>query len=165
MRLLLFLAIASAVATPADEPPEHIAGTWTIAAHECPNICAMDDLEADTYLNLELRFDSGYAGSTRGNCREPKYQSTPVTSGMKPEKGDFLLPPYTIVDVLCDDKYWAGPGLLLFVADGGKIFTQWDGVVFELRRQPNSPLKLTSSLSRSLLAQGLRQPVRSLCTR
>ncbi len=116
-------------------------GTWVVAGHSCPHICAMSNEEAGAWIGREVRISATAVSFADSSCPNAMYVRSsrsvdeffrdwrvlPATLGIEQD-------PVVEVAVRCGGEEWVAPGSLLIVKGPGELLTVWDGVFFELRR-------------------------------
>ncbi len=106
----------------------------------------MDDAQAATWHGRVVRFGAAEATSGADTCRSPAYgyRTVPADSflnaGFRISGSALGLLDSTsrvgLTQVSCGGANWAAPGGQLLWLTENRAYTVWDGVFFELRRQP-----------------------------
>ncbi len=136
-------------AEPTPEAPglRNVIGEWMIVDHRIPGISAMIDQEVARRHGRRIRFGTETATSHRATCRQPRYRhrTVPASAFLADQ---FRIAPadlglqsparLELTEVFCAGTRWAAPGGRLIRVPGGRLYTVWDGVFFELRRLANS---------------------------
>ena len=121
-------------------------GTWTVVGHYIPGISAMSDTEAATHHGELVRLTEGEAASSGERCDAPTY-STRTVQADRFIAEEFRLPSeslpalqgteeMTVIEVSCGGSHWGAMGALLLVISPNRALAPWDGVFFDLRREP-----------------------------
>lgn len=132
----------------AEQRPAAPLGDWIVGGHRIPGASAMNDDQAMVWHGRSARFTSGIAIFDADTCRTPvydarelrgdsllavDYHADPAVFGLKPGAS------IRRIEVRCDTMASTGPGAVLLEMPSGTLFTVWDGVFFELRRNVPSP--------------------------
>lgn len=123
-------------------------GDWKVGGHRIPGVSAMKDSGAMAWHGRSARFTTGMAVFDDDTCHTPTYDTRDLRGDSllavdyRADPAVFGLRPGAAIrriEIRCGDSPWSGPGGVLFVMPSGTLFTVWDGVFFELRRNAPSP--------------------------
>jgi len=118
-----------------------IFGRWQVVSFIMPGVTAMDSTAARAWLGREVTYDPSRAQFGNEECRQPGYRHF-LLSGEAFERENLFSPTelglrrdsVAVVEVTCDGQR-AGTGYYLFVESSDAMYTDVDGVYFELRRR------------------------------
>lgn len=121
-------------------------GIWVVVAHSCPYICAMDNAESDTWLGskaLISEIEIAFRGET---CSHPTFARASYTLDeffrrWRFDPGELGIEDSVVTEirVSCEGRAWIAPGGIYILKSTDRLVTVWDGVFFELKREPGEP--------------------------
>ena len=117
-------------------------GTWVGVEHYCPNVCAMTNEEADTWLGKEARISATEVAFAGESCARASFSRTTRSVeefylAWRADPGALGLAGDAIaeLEVLCGGEPWTAPGSVFIIEGEDRLLTTWDGVLFELARK------------------------------
>lgn len=118
-------------------------GKWVLTGeHFCPNVCAMDDAEANSYKGRTIEYTAAQVKAGGETCTAPSYAfetlslaDFSVNYRFQPSKIGLKNAPTYHVSIECqnDDAPSLAYGAL--IANPNRIFISVEGVFFAARRQ------------------------------
>jgi hypothetical protein len=135
------ILIAFLIACGPSSPPEPFHGTWKVTSVLAPGVSAPPG--GAVPVGTEVSFEADEAAFGARSCDEPAYtrrslsfQTFTEAYRVAPDQLSLTAEPVGMVDLSCGNGSLEAGSTLILRPDGSML-TMWDGVFYELKKQPD----------------------------